>query len=74
MESTSGIEPAAGPGLWSAADLSARDDWVLRLDAEGLEDIAAALAGVKGRGLALTDIAAEDFPLPSMAGQLAAVK
>ncbi|MDX1485389.1 MAG: TauD/TfdA family dioxygenase, partial [Alphaproteobacteria bacterium] len=39
-----------------------------------LEDIAAALAGVKGRGLALTDIAAEDFPLPSMAGQLAAVK
>ncbi|MDH3240085.1 MAG: TauD/TfdA family dioxygenase, partial [Alphaproteobacteria bacterium] len=74
MERTSRIEPVAGPSLWSAEELAARGDWIIRVDAAALDDIAAALDGVKRRRIALADISAEDFPLPSMAAQLSAIK
>ena len=74
MESTTKIDPVAGPSLWSADELTARDDWIIRLDAKALDDIATALDGVKRRDLALDNITARDFPLPSMATQLSAIK
>lgn len=74
MESTDKMDAAAGPSPWTAAQLAARDDWIVRLDAGGLEDIARALDGVKRRGLGLEDITAEDFPLPSLGRQLSAIK
>ena len=73
MESTTKIDPVAGPSLWSADELTARDDWIIRLDAKALDDIATALDGVKRRHRALEDIMARDFPLPSMAAQLSAI-
>jgi len=74
MESTTRFDPVAGPSLWSADELTARDDWIVRLDTAALDDIAAALDGVRRRRLAIEDITAEDFPLPSMAAQLPAIK
>jgi len=74
MESTTKIDPVAGPSLWSADELTARDDWIIRLDADALNDIATALDGVKRRHLALEDITAKDFPLPSLAVRLSAIK
>lgn len=74
MESSTKIDPVAGPTLWSADELTARDDWIFRLDADALEDIGTALDGVKRRRIALEDITAADFPLPSMAAQLSAIK
>ena len=74
MESTTRIDPVAGPSLWSADELTARDDWIIRLDANALDDIATALDGVKRRHLTLDDITARDFPLPSMAALLSAIK
>jgi hypothetical protein len=74
MESSTRIDPVAGDSLWSADELNARDDWIIRLDANALDDIATALDGVKRRHLGLTDITAADFPLPSMATQLPAIK
>ncbi len=74
MESTTKIDPVVGPSLWSADELTARDDWIIRLDAKALDDIATALDGVKRRHLALEDITARDFPLPSMAARLSASK
>lgn len=73
MESTTRIDPMAGPSLWSADELTARDDWIVRFNAQALDDIATALDGVKRRHLALEDITAGDFPLPSMAAQLSAI-
>ena len=64
----------AGGSLWSAEELTARDDWIFPLDADALDDIATALDGVKRRHLAIEDITARDFPLPSMAAQLPAIK
>jgi len=74
MESTREFDPVAGAALWSADELTARDDWIIRLDAKALNDIATALDGVKRRHIALEDITARYFPLPSMAAQLSAIK
>ncbi len=74
MEGTTKIDPVAGPSLWSADELTARDDWIIRLDAEARGDIASALDGFKRRDLALADITAKDFPLPSLAARLSASK
>ncbi len=74
MEGNTKIDPVAGPSFWAADELAARDDWIIGLDAEALDDIAAALEAVKRRQLALVDITARDFPLPSMAAQLSAIK
>jgi hypothetical protein len=74
MENTTKFDPMAGPSLWSADELTARDDWIIRLDTAALDDIATALDGVKRRHLAIEDITAKDFPLPAMAAQLPAIK
>ena len=74
MNSSTEFEPVAEPWVWSAEELAARDDWVVRLDANALKDIATAFDGVKRRDLALEDITASDFPLPSMAGELSEIK
>ena len=74
MEGTTKIDPVAGPSLWSADELTARDDWIIELDAEALDDIASALDGVKSRDLAPEEITAKNFPLPSLAARLSAGK
>ena len=74
MNSASEFEPVAAPWVWSADEIAACDDWIVRLGADALDDIAAALKGVKQRNLALEDITAGDFPLPSMVAELSAVK
>jgi len=60
--------------MWSADELAARDDWIVRLDTGALDEITTALDGVKRRRLALEDITAKDFPLPSLAARLSAIK
>jgi hypothetical protein len=66
--------PVLAPWVWSAEELTAREDWVIEVESDGLADIATALAGVKKRGLPIREIKAHDFPLPSMAGDLLKVK
>jgi len=73
MNSTTKFDPVAAPWVWSADELAARDDWIVRLDADALDDLAAALDGVKQCNLALKDITADDFPLPSLATDLSRV-
>jgi len=74
MESTTKFDAVSGPSLWLAEELTAREDWVIPLDATALDDIATALEEVKRRHLAIEDITADDFPLPSMAAKLPAIK
>ncbi len=66
--------PVSAPCVWLADELAQREDWVLRLGTEALGEIEAALAAVKDRGLALKDVTARDFPIPSMAGDFREVK
>ncbi|MFM1814264.1 MAG: hypothetical protein RLZ98_959 [Pseudomonadota bacterium] len=74
MDDGSTIAAVESPWVWTAAELASRDDWVVRIDETGLDDIATALEGVKRRGLELEQIRAADFPLPSLAGKLAHVR
>jgi hypothetical protein len=60
--------------VWTADELAARDDWIIRLDGDALAEIDSALTRVKTQGLPLKEITARDFPLPSLAGDLLKIK
>ena len=62
--------PIAGPFAWRGAELAERD-WIRPLPEGALDEIDAALGGVKTRGLAWRDITRADFPLPEFAATLA---
>lgn len=59
-------DPVDAPWVWSASEIAGRDDWIIELDASTIDDLDAALGSVKRHGIALDDITAEDFPLPSL--------
>lgn len=67
-------QPVSAPWVWSAGELAAQHDWKIQIGGNALDDIAGALAGVKKRGLALKEITAQDFPLPSLARDFLKVK
>ncbi len=74
MQDIQAIEPVSAPWAWTPGDLDQTDNWIIQLDDRALEDIGAALATVKARGIGLGDISRQDFPLPTMARSLAAAK
>lgn len=56
-----------GPSAWIGAELAKRpEEWTHVLSAAELAEIAAAVAGVKARGLDIADIRRADFPLPTL--------
>ena len=58
-------EQISAPWVWEAADLAGREDWIFPLSAATLDDIDRALSDVKQREIAIDNITASDFPLPS---------
>ncbi len=61
-----------GRSAWTGADLRG-EDWLWTLTGDERAEIAAALDRVKAEGRALEQIAPRDFPLPSLAGKIAAL-
>ena len=59
-----------GASAWRGADLAGTEGWSHRLAAAEMEELAAALRGVRSRGLATTAITRADFPLPVLAPRL----
>jgi hypothetical protein len=74
MESIADFGPVSGPSLWTAQELAGRSDWIIRLDDAALDDIAMAFDGIKRRRIAIEDITAGDFSLPSLAAQFPIIK
>ena len=66
--------PVSAPWVWTADEIDARKDWIVRLPDAAIDEIDRALADVKARDLPLRQITARDFPLPSFAGELARVR
>jgi hypothetical protein len=58
--------PVTGRSAWTPEDLDKDQAWQFKVTAEQAEDLNRALADVKRRGLAFSEITAEDFPLPTM--------
>lgn len=63
--------PCAGPAVWKGPDLVNSTEWVLRLSPAWTGELDAALRSVRERGLPLLKVTADDFPLPTLAGELA---
>ncbi|MFJ1875196.1 TauD/TfdA family dioxygenase [Streptomyces chartreusis] len=63
-------QPCTGPAAWSGADLADRDEWVLRLSPEHIEELESALRAVRDRGVPLLKVRSADFPLPTLADVL----
>ena len=58
---------------WRGADLARTAGWSHRLAAAEVEELAAALRGVRSRCLPATAVTRDDFPLPALAPRLAAL-
>ena len=62
--------PVGGPAAWRGPDMRRRTDWIVPLTAADVAEIAAAVAAVRARGLAMGELRREDFPLPTLAPRL----
>jgi hypothetical protein len=74
MDTNIAPSPVSAPCVWTAEELTAQDDWIIRLEGGALAEIDSALSRVKARSLPLKEITARDFALPSLAGDLRKVK
>ncbi|WP_305880015.1 TauD/TfdA family dioxygenase [Siccirubricoccus soli] len=66
--------PVTEPAAWTRAEMEADPGWRFQLTAEQIAELEAALASVQARGLPMAAVTREDFPLPSWAGLLAAIR
>ena len=62
--------PIVAPFAWSGAELKKSTGWMRSFSPAELEELDAALTGVKRRGLDWLDVTREDFPLPRFARAL----
>lgn len=60
----------SGPMAWKGTDFGPRARWHFELQAEHLVEIEAAVRGLDGRGLALSEITKTDFPLATLGAEL----
>ena len=63
--------PVGGPAAWLGSELARSDDWVVQLAAEETRELEAAIAVARASGVALEELAVEQFPLPGLAAEIA---
>ena len=64
----------SGRSVWLGKDLVQTDDWIVRLSPATLEEIDAAVSRLRGRNAYDAPVAREEFPLTTMAGDLARMR
>ncbi|MFM1987317.1 MAG: hypothetical protein RJA99_274 [Pseudomonadota bacterium] len=65
--------PYRHPSAWTGAEMAGRDDWIVRLSEADNRELRAALAVARSRGAEIPTLAAQDFPLPTLAPRLRAL-
>ncbi len=68
------MTPYDHPSAWRGADIAALDDWRLRLSESHNRELREALAHAKARGAQIPALVAADFPLPTLAPVLDALR
>ena len=63
-----------GPDVWYGSEMSDSDSWIRRLTEGKIREIHLAVAGVERRDFDIADITRENFPLPSLAPELARIR
>ena len=72
---TDPLPPAqTGPAAWLGPQMATRDDWRQTLSAAQIDEIDAAMRALLARAAPLAQLAADDFPLPTLGPQLAALR
>lgn len=74
MNTAHSLTPIGGPSAWHAAELQGREDWILHLAPNDIDEIDAAVADTRRRGQSIIDIAPADFPLPGLTMRLQALR
>jgi hypothetical protein len=64
----------SGRSVWLGKDLVRTDDWIVRLSPATLEEIDAAVSRLRRRNAYDTPVAREEFPLTTMADDLARMR
>ena len=64
----------AGASVWKGEQIGTRKDWIYPVTQTEVDEIDSALAKAKSRGISLFDVGADDFPLPTLAPRLAAIR
>jgi len=68
------MEPVLDPAGWSPTDLAEVADWSYRISERDADELAEGVASVRRNGVAVVDVARENFPLKKFADVLADVK
>jgi TfdA family taurine catabolism dioxygenase TauD len=63
--------PLDVPAAWRGAEMARRDDWIVRLTAAQIDELARAADAAAARGLGLDTVRRADFPLPTLAPLIA---
>lgn len=67
-------KPLVDPAEWYPADVEGKDHWIWQLSGAELDEINAAVAAIEADGLDLMDVTRENFPLPTLAANLAEMR
>ncbi|MGB5755966.1 MAG: TauD/TfdA family dioxygenase [Acidimicrobiales bacterium] len=62
-----------GPAAWYGRDLQHQEGWIELLSPAEVDEVLVAVHRVEGLGLAMLDMSADDFPLPTLAPRLRAL-
>ncbi len=69
------VEPfQPAPTAWSGREMAASEEWIFPLTAVRLGELEAAIDAVRRRGLSILEIGRDDFPLPTLGPELAALR
>jgi len=67
-------KPIATEAAWKPAEMARDTSWIHELTADDIAELEAAAGEAKSRGLELTEVRRDDFPLPNFAPKLAAIE
>ena len=59
-------KPITGSAAWYGGSLAGSDEWIYRLSEPDIAEIDSAVAGVRHRGLAMTEMTKDAFRLPHL--------
>lgn len=66
--------PQTDPAAWIGAEMAARDDWVVRLSPQALNELDAATHAAIAAGVDIARMRRDAFPLPTLGPQLDALR
>jgi len=67
-------KPLATEAAWKPAEMARDKSWIHELTGDDVAELEAAAGAVRARGLEMTEVRREDFPLPNLAPKIAAIK